>query len=135
MDDVQVFDDRPLDGISLGAVTGLVNGAVGRVGFGAVVGLVDGTVANLLVPLDDGLVLDDRPGVRGRDDLPADGERLWLLGTAQASPLSHELRQSQPGPGGVTSDNVEWIRHIPISIDGVGGRVVGKYERAGLGFV
>ena len=32
-----------------------------------------------------------------------------------------------PGPGGVTSDNVEFIRHIPIAQDGVGGRVVGEY--------
>lgn len=32
-----------------------------------------------------------------------------------------------PSAGGLSSDNVEWIRHIPISIDGVGGRVVGKY--------
>lgn len=32
-----------------------------------------------------------------------------------------------PGVGGVTSDNVEFIRHIPIAQDGVGGRVVGDY--------
>ncbi len=32
-----------------------------------------------------------------------------------------------PSGGGLSSDNVEWIRHIPISIDGVGGRVVGRY--------
>jgi hypothetical protein len=32
-----------------------------------------------------------------------------------------------PSSGGLSSDNVEHIRHIPISIDGVGGRVVGKW--------
>jgi len=32
-----------------------------------------------------------------------------------------------PGPGGVTSDNVEFIRHVPIAQDGVGGRLVGDY--------
>jgi LVIVD repeat len=32
-----------------------------------------------------------------------------------------------PGPGGVTSDNVEFVRHLPIAQDGVGGRVVGDY--------
>jgi hypothetical protein len=32
-----------------------------------------------------------------------------------------------PGIGGVTSDNVEFIKHFPIAQDGVGGRVVGDY--------
>ena len=32
-----------------------------------------------------------------------------------------------PSSGGLSSDNVEHIRHIPLSVDGVGGRVVGKY--------
>jgi hypothetical protein len=32
-----------------------------------------------------------------------------------------------PGIGGVTSDNVEFVKHLPIAQDGVGGRVVGKY--------
>jgi hypothetical protein len=32
-----------------------------------------------------------------------------------------------PSAGGVSSDNVEWIKHMPIAQDGVGGRVVGKY--------
>lgn len=32
-----------------------------------------------------------------------------------------------PSSGGMASDNVEFIRHIPLSIDGVGGRLVGKY--------
>ena len=32
-----------------------------------------------------------------------------------------------PGIGGVTSDNVEFVKHIPIAQDGVGGRVVGRY--------
>ena len=32
-----------------------------------------------------------------------------------------------PSAGGLSSDNVEWLAHIPLSIDGVGGRVVGRY--------
>jgi hypothetical protein len=32
-----------------------------------------------------------------------------------------------PGAGGVTSDNVEFIRHIPLAQDGVGGKLVGRY--------
>ena len=32
-----------------------------------------------------------------------------------------------PSAGGISSDNVEWIKHIPLSVDGVGGRVVGRY--------
>jgi hypothetical protein len=32
-----------------------------------------------------------------------------------------------PSQGGIASNNVEFIRHIPLSIDGVGGRVVGKW--------
>lgn len=29
-----------------------------------------------------------------------------------------------PTPGGFTSDNVEWVRHIPLSTNGVGGRLI-----------
>lgn len=32
-----------------------------------------------------------------------------------------------PTPGGMTSDNVEFIRHVPIAQDGVGGKPIGKY--------
>ena len=29
-----------------------------------------------------------------------------------------------PSPGGLSTDNVEWIRHIPLSTNGVGGRLI-----------
>ena len=29
-----------------------------------------------------------------------------------------------PSAGGLSSDNVEWIRHVPLAIDGVGGRLI-----------
>ena len=29
-----------------------------------------------------------------------------------------------PSPGGLSTDNVEWIRHIPLSTNGVGGRFI-----------
>ncbi|MEA2446480.1 MAG: hypothetical protein QOK47_117 [Actinomycetota bacterium] len=45
------------------------------------------------------------------------------LTAAHASPLT----ETGPGPGGVTSDNVEFIAHLPFAQDGVGGRVVGDY--------
>ena len=35
--------------------------------------------------------------------------------------------QVGPSPGGISSDNVEFIRHIPLAQDGVGGRLVGRY--------
>jgi hypothetical protein len=44
-------------------------------------------------------------------------------------PAQAGLLDSNKGPsaGGISSDNVEHIAHIPLSVDGVGGRVVGKY--------
>ena len=42
------------------------------------------------------------------------------VGTVRATPAG-------PGVGGVTSDNVEFVRHLPIAQNGVGGRVVGDY--------
>lgn len=50
-----------------------------------------------------------------------------LLGSAQASTLLDGGAPDGPTGGGMTSDNVEWIAHIPLSVDGVGGRVVGDY--------
>ncbi|MDQ3646478.1 MAG: hypothetical protein M3345_06015 [Actinomycetota bacterium] len=47
-------------------------------------------------------------------------------GMAQAGPLSIASPQDGPSPGGISSDNVEWIKHFPLT-DGVGGRIVGKY--------
>ena len=44
-----------------------------------------------------------------------------------ASAIAASPAGAGPSAGGLSSDNVEWIKHIPISIDGVGGRVVGKY--------
>src|SRR5688500_3625465 len=29
-----------------------------------------------------------------------------------------------PSGGGLSSDNVEWVRHVPLAIDGVGGRLI-----------
>jgi len=44
---------------------------------------------------------------------------------AQAGPA--QVLPNGPGPGGVTSDNIEWIKNIGISVDAVGGRLVGDY--------
>ena len=45
---------------------------------------------------------------------------LVALGLTPAAPAG-------PTPGGMTSDNVEFIRHIPIAQDGVGGKPIGDY--------
>ena len=29
-----------------------------------------------------------------------------------------------PSAGGLSSDNVEWVRHVPLAVDGVGGRLI-----------
>ncbi len=58
---------------------------------------------------------------------------VGMIGSADATPAmqayTHEPAVTADGPssGGLSSDNVEHIRHIPLSVDGVGGRVVGRY--------
>ncbi len=58
---------------------------------------------------------------------------VGMIGSADATPAmqayTHEPAITADGPssGGLSSDNVEYIRHIPLSVDGVGGRVVGRY--------
>ncbi|MDQ4125205.1 MAG: hypothetical protein M3134_06360 [Actinomycetota bacterium] len=49
---------------------------------------------------------------------------MAVTGVAQAAPQASDLG---PSAGGISSDNVEFIRNIPISVDGVGGRVIGDY--------
>ena len=48
-----------------------------------------------------------------------------LLGQSAHAGLLDDV--DGPSSGGLSSDNVEHVRHIPLSVDGVGGRVVGKY--------
>lgn len=50
-----------------------------------------------------------------------------ILTFAAAGALPGTPAGAGPGPGGVTSDNVEFIRHVPLAQDGVGGRLVGDY--------
>jgi hypothetical protein len=50
-----------------------------------------------------------------------------VLMLAFATALPGAPADAGPGPGGVTSDNVEFIRHVPLAQDGVGGRLVGDY--------
>ena len=50
---------------------------------------------------------------------------MAVAGVAQAAPDG--AADLGPSAGGISSDNVEFIRNIPLSIDGVGGLVVGKY--------
>ena len=49
---------------------------------------------------------------------------LVLAGAAYAGPA---VPAAGPTGGGITSDNVEWIRHIAFAPGATGGRVVGKY--------
>lgn len=50
-----------------------------------------------------------------------------MLALAALGALPSVPAGAGPGPGGVTSDNVEFIRHVPLAQDGVGGRLVGDY--------
>ncbi|HEV2756370.1 MAG TPA: hypothetical protein VG318_11420 [Actinomycetota bacterium] len=50
---------------------------------------------------------------------------LAVTGAAQAAPDAGA--DLGPSAGGISSDNVEFIKNIPLSIDGVGGRVIGDY--------
>jgi hypothetical protein len=50
---------------------------------------------------------------------------MAVAGVAQAAPEG--AADLGPSAGGISSDNVEFIKNIPLSIDGVGGRVIGDY--------
>ena len=53
---------------------------------------------------------------------------LASIAVANASVLpTWEGDSDGPSYGGLSSPNVEYIKHVPISIDGVGGRLIGKY--------
>jgi hypothetical protein len=53
------------------------------------------------------------------------GLMVGSLGIAEAAPA--DLDVDGPSAGGISSDNVEFIKHVPLSVDGVGGRLIGKY--------
>ena len=51
-----------------------------------------------------------------------------LLAALMVAPAGAGLEDLDgPTAGGMTSDNVEFIRHIPLAQDGVGGKPIGKY--------
>ena len=50
---------------------------------------------------------------------------MAVAGVAQAAPDG--VADAGPSAGGISSDNVEFIKNIPISVDGVGGRLIGDY--------
>ncbi len=50
------------------------------------------------------------------------------LAARPAGPSSRPLAEATgPSPGGLSSDNVEWLSHFPIGPSATGGRVHGKY--------
>ncbi|MGI8773819.1 MAG: LVIVD repeat-containing protein [Actinomycetota bacterium] len=50
------------------------------------------------------------------------------FGMVPAAGAGIDLNQAGPSQGGISSDNVEWIKHIPFSgPSGSGGRLVGRY--------
>jgi hypothetical protein len=51
---------------------------------------------------------------------------MAVAGVAQAAPEGGPA-DAGPSAGGISSDNVEFIKNIPLSIDGVGGLVIGDY--------
>jgi len=50
----------------------------------------------------------------------------FALATAilTVSPSSATVFPAGPSAGGLSSDNVEWVRHVPLAVDGVGGRLI-----------
>ncbi|HYI46167.1 MAG TPA: hypothetical protein VE174_11990 [Actinomycetota bacterium] len=50
-----------------------------------------------------------------------------LAGSLFAATSAPAAELDGPSAGGLSSDNVEFIKHMPIAQDGVGGRVVGDY--------
>ncbi|HEV3364558.1 MAG TPA: hypothetical protein VG795_10570 [Acidimicrobiia bacterium] len=51
---------------------------------------------------------------------------MAVAGSAQAAP-QRGAADAGPSAGGISSDNVEFIKNVPISVDGVGGRLIGNY--------
>jgi hypothetical protein len=47
-----------------------------------------------------------------------------LLAVSPSSAATFSLLDDGPSAGGLSTDNVEWIRHIPLAQDGVGGRLI-----------
>jgi hypothetical protein len=51
---------------------------------------------------------------------------LVSSGAASGAPIAKDL-PAGPTPGGFTSDNVEWVAHMPFDIDTSGARLIGKF--------
>jgi hypothetical protein len=52
------------------------------------------------------------------------GAALLLGAVAPSSLATVPEAVEGPSPGGLSTDNVEWVRHIPLSTNGVGGRLI-----------
>lgn len=53
---------------------------------------------------------------------------LLAFGMVPSAGAGIDLKQEGPSQGGFSSDNVEWVKHIPFSgPSGSGGRLVGRY--------
>ena len=50
----------------------------------------------------------------------------FTISAFAGAPVSARVADG-PSAGGISSDNVEFIKHVPIAVNGVGGRVVGDY--------
>jgi hypothetical protein len=66
------------------------------------------------------------PGALG-DDPQINMIRLEPGATTAEQQAAIDAAVNQVGADYVTSDNVQFIRSIPLAADGVGGRVVGNY--------
>jgi hypothetical protein len=52
---------------------------------------------------------------------------LFLAALMSASVLASAPASGGPTTGGLATDNIEHVRHIPLAQNGVGGRLIGKY--------
>src|SRR5918999_1446546 len=53
--------------------------------------------------------------------------KLFLAASIGALLLSSVPASGGPTAGGLATDNIEHVRHIPLAQNGVGGRLIGKY--------
>lgn len=51
---------------------------------------------------------------------------VWVL-SSLTSVAASSVEGAGPTAGGFTSDNVEYIAHVPLNYDSPGARIVGKY--------
>lgn len=66
------------------------------------------------------------PHTKPRRVLVVSALAIWTLGSFSAI-TAPGLASAGPTPGGFTSDNVEYVAHVPLNYDSPGARIVGRF--------